>query len=309
MSEVGDARGSASLAQIAGTRSGSPPNLLLMIFGDYWIESAESMPSAALVNLLADFGVTDAAARAALSRMVKRGLLTSTKTGRTTAYRATTRTQRILRAGSRRIAEFGDAGQSWPGLWSIVAFEIPERERSLRAAARIRLGWLGFAPLYDEVWICPHDRHEAAVTALSVLGLEATAFQAAFAESGIPTRMPQNAWNLAELAREYHTFIDRAEAALSALAAGRLDGVGAFIERTRLLEGWLDLSARDPELPDSILPPGWPRARSRDLLLRAHRELGALATSRVRSVVAAFDGSLVGVVESRTADDWTRLAL
>ncbi|MEO5534879.1 MAG: PaaX family transcriptional regulator C-terminal domain-containing protein [Pseudolysinimonas sp.] len=308
MSGVGDAQGTASLSRIAGTRSGSPPNLLLMLFGDYWIEPEAGMPSAALVTLLGDFGVNDAAARAALSRMVKRGLLASTKTGRTTAYRATTRAQQILRAASRRIAEFGDDGQAWPGLWSIVAFEIPERERSLRAAARNRLGWLGFASLYDEVWICPHDRHEAAVDALSVLGLEATAFQASFADSGIPTRMPQNAWNLAELADEYHAFIARAEAALAALAAARLDAPSALVERTRLLEDWLDLSARDPELPESILPAGWPRSRSRDLLLRAHGELGGLATERVRSVVETFELELGDLVERRTADDWTRLA-
>ena len=58
-----------------------------MLFGDYWLESSGGFPSAALVNLLGDFGVNDAAARAALSRMVKRGLLLSTKSGRTTSYR------------------------------------------------------------------------------------------------------------------------------------------------------------------------------------------------------------------------------
>ncbi|MEO8261731.1 MAG: PaaX family transcriptional regulator C-terminal domain-containing protein [Pseudolysinimonas sp.] len=309
MSTVGEGPLVPSLSRIAGTRSGSPPNLLLMVFGDYWIEADEGMPSAALVTLLADFGVNDAAARAALSRMVKRGLLASSKAGRNTSYRATIRAQEILRSASGRIAEFGDTRTSWDGLWSIVAFDTAERERSLRVATRNRLAWLGFAPLYDEVWICPHDRHEEAVAALAALGIEATAFQATFAASGIPTRMPQNAWNLDEVAREYHAFIARAEQALREFEAGRLSPATAFVERTRMLEDWLDLSARDPELPESILPPGWPRAHSRELLLRAHGALGPLATERVGDVVAAFDVELAKLVEWRTADDWSRLAL
>jgi phenylacetic acid degradation operon negative regulatory protein len=199
---------------IAGARAGSPPGLLLMLMGDYWLESAGVVPSAALVSLLGDFGVNDAASRAALSRMVKRGLLVSTKSGRNTAYRATPRGQEVLRAASRRIVEFGASGASWSGVWSIVAFELPENARSLRAAVRNRLGWLGFAPLYDEVWICPHDRHEEAVRELSSLGVTATPFQASMLESAMPTRPPQTAWDLAELEGRYRDFIERAEAAL-----------------------------------------------------------------------------------------------
>lgn len=153
--------------RMAGTRPGSPPSLLLMLFGDYWLEPDEGLPSAALVSLLADFDVNDAAARAALSRMVKRDLLASTRVGRNTYYRATPRAKAILRAASHRIMEFGSSHEDWRGEWSLVAFSIPENSRSVRAAARRRLEWLGFAPLYDEVWVCPHDRHEDAVRDLA----------------------------------------------------------------------------------------------------------------------------------------------
>jgi PaaX-like protein len=42
-----------------------PPRLLLTLLGDYWWQHTESLPSAALVALLAEFGVSDSAARAA----------------------------------------------------------------------------------------------------------------------------------------------------------------------------------------------------------------------------------------------------
>jgi phenylacetic acid degradation operon negative regulatory protein len=278
-----------------------------MLFGDYWLESPGDFPSAALVSLLGDFGVNDAAARAALSRMVKRGLLKSSKAGRTTSYRTSRRTQQILTDASRRIVEFGGATDEWPGLWSVVAFSIPENGRSLRVAARNRLSWLGFAPLYDEVWICPHDRHEDAVRELATLGVEATALQASVAESAWPTRLPQNAWNLEELAQGYHEVIDQTTRARELLTHADASPATALVQRTRLLEAWLDLASGDPNLPAAILPPDWPRQRARDLFLETHDALGDLATAHVRSVVALSDPSLASAVERRAVADWTRL--
>lgn len=308
MTSVGDgdhrrARG----VRVTGTRRGSPPSLLLMLFGDYWLEVPGGFPSAALVSLLEDFGVNDAAARAALSRMVKRGLLTSSKAGRTTAYRTSSRTQQILTDASRRIVEFGEATDEWPGVWSVVAFSIPENGRSLRVAARNRLAWLGFAPLYDEVWICPHDRHEDAVRELAALGVEATALQASVAESTSPTRQPQNAWNLDDLAAEYHEVIEQTTRARELLTHPDASPASALVQRTRLLEAWLDLSSGDPNLPAALLPADWPRAHARDLFLETHDALGDLATAYVRSVVARVDPGLTALVERRTAADWSRL--
>lgn len=278
-----------------------------MLFGDYWLESPADFPSAALVSLLGDFGVNDAAARAALSRMVKRGLLKSSKAGRTTSYRTSRRTQQILTDASRRIVEFGSATDDWAGVWSVVAFSIPENGRSLRVAARNRLNWLGFAPLYDEVWICPHDRHEDAVRELAALGVEATALQASVAESAWPTRLPQNAWNLDELAREYHEVIEQTTRARELLTHVDASPVSALVQRTRLLEAWLDLASGDPNLPAAILPADWPRRRARDLFLETHDALGDLATAYVRSIVARSDPTLAAAVERRAVTDWTRL--
>ena len=259
------------------------------------------------MSLLGDFGVTDAAARAALSRMVKRGLLKSSKAGRTTAYRTSSRTQQILTAASRRIVDFGGATDAWSGVWSVVAFSIPENGRSVRVAARNRLAWLGFAPLYDEVWICPHDRHEDAVRELAALGVEATALRASVAESTSPARLPQNAWNLDDLAAEYHEVIEQTTRARELLARPDASPASALVQRTRLLEAWLDLSSGDPNLPAALLPADWPRVHARDLFLETHDALGDLATAHVRSVVARVDPGLAGLVERRTVADWSRL--
>jgi phenylacetic acid degradation operon negative regulatory protein len=277
-----------------------------MLFGDYWLESSQGLPSAALVTLLADFGVNAAAARAALSRMVKRELLESTRTGRNTYYHASLRGKAILRAAIWRIAEFGTSHDDWSGEWSVVAFTIPDNRRSLRAGARNRLEWLGFAPLYDDVWVCPHDRHEDAVRELAMLGVIATPLQATIAASGSPIRLPQDAWDLDQIAQRYHDFLARTADVRTLLKERRVRPEAAIVHRTRLLEDWLDLSSRDPDLPAVLLPPDWPRTRARDVFLETHQALGGLATERVRRVVAAIDDELAASVEFRTTADWMR---
>jgi phenylacetic acid degradation operon negative regulatory protein len=294
--------------RVVGTRRGSPPSLLLLLFGDYWLQVDAGFPSAALVTLLADFGVNDAAARAALSRMVKRGLLSSSKSGRTTAYRVTPRARQVLMETSSRILEFGASHKPWPGTWSLVAFDVPENNRPLLTSIQARLGWLGFAPLYGQVWICPHDRHDAAVAELERLGVAATSFDSRLASSPRTLRLPQEAWDLVELSARYETILRQSKAWLTDLSRGRLAPADALVHRAHLFDEWLDLSAHDPDLPLELLPAKWPREAARELFLRTHDALGDPATQRVRDVVAASDPMLVGLVERRVPEDWRRMA-
>ncbi|MGK5559037.1 hypothetical protein ACSNOI_46315, partial [Actinomadura kijaniata] len=50
-----------------------PQHLLLTLLGDYWYGRHDPLPSATLVALLGEFGVSPAAARAALNRLARRG--------------------------------------------------------------------------------------------------------------------------------------------------------------------------------------------------------------------------------------------
>src|ERR1700749_1846508 len=88
-----------------------PPRLLLTLLGDYWRPRSEALPSAALVALLAEFGVSDSAARAALSRLTRRKLLVTAKSGRRTVVRLSTRAARVLDDGGEQIFSFGKVSQ------------------------------------------------------------------------------------------------------------------------------------------------------------------------------------------------------
>src|SRR6516164_8561435 len=93
-----------------------PPRLLLTLLGDYWWRRTEPLPSAALVALLAEFGVSDSAARAALSRLTRNQLLVTSKSGRRTVVRLSDRAARILDDGGGQIFSFGQASRPWDGL-------------------------------------------------------------------------------------------------------------------------------------------------------------------------------------------------
>jgi phenylacetic acid degradation operon negative regulatory protein len=156
-----------------------PPRLLLTLLGDYWWQRTESLPSAAIVGLLAEFGVSDSAARAALSRLTRNGLLVTSRSGRRTFVRLSQHAADVLDDGGRRIFSFGEARAPWDGMWSLVAFSIPEDRRSERDELRKALRWLGFAPLYDGLWVCPRDHADAVMARLKDLGIgTATAFRA-----------------------------------------------------------------------------------------------------------------------------------
>lgn len=272
------------------TRQGSPPSLLLTLLGDYWWGQADPLPSAALVDLLADFGVSDVAARAALSRMVKHGLLASTRTGRHTFYAMTPRAQSVMRRGAERIVAFGaGTGDDWDGRWSLVAFSVPEPNRAAREALRTRLRWLGFAPLYDALWISPHPRHDQALTALGDLGVtRATAFVATSPDLPDATLAPQSAWDLDGLAELYRRFVTTWEPTHAALSKGAISPVDALVRRTQLMDAWRAFPGLDPDLPRRLLPADWPRDRARDLFLDTYEQLGAPASVRVRQVIGGY---------------------
>jgi phenylacetic acid degradation operon negative regulatory protein len=261
-----------------------PPRLLLTLLGDYWWQRTESLPSAAIVGLLAEFGVSDSAARAALSRLTRNGLLVTSRSGRRTFVRLSRRAADVLDDGGRRIFSFGATPAPWDGMWSLVAFSIPEEHRSARDELRKELRWLGFAPLYDGLWVCPRDHAGDVMARLKDLGIStATAFRAtALPADGVGTTLvtadiPARAWDLAGLRDRYQEFTEFAGLLRDQTVAGEITTADALIARTRVMNEWRAFPAMDPDLPYELLPPAWPRAAARDLFITCYDLLGPLA--------------------------------
>ncbi|WP_322098206.1 PaaX family transcriptional regulator [Nakamurella alba] len=279
-----------------------PATLLMSVLGEYWWERPEPLPSASLVELLRLFGVPEAAARATLSRMARRGLLDVERRGRRTFYALSARAAQVLRDGAVRIFGFGAEDLGWDGRWSLVAFSVPEENRRLRDVLRDRLRWLGFASLYDGVWVTPHDRVEAALRTLAELGVPTvSAFRAVhrtLADSAAGG--PERAWDLQSLRAEYDWFIVRARSILQRARSGVMEPGDALVSRTFLTQLWSGFSTRDPQLPVELLPDDWPRKDARELFALGYEELGPRAAAEFARIVEDLAPELAGLVGFQT---------
>jgi phenylacetic acid degradation operon negative regulatory protein len=288
--QAANAASDEAMAPVTGLR---PPRLLLTMLGDYWWRRTEQLPSAALVALLAEFGVSDSAARAALSRLTRNDLLVTSKAGRRTVVGLSDRAAQILDEGGRHIFSFGRGTRHWDGMWSVVAFSIPEHKRPVRAALRKQLRWLGFAPLYDGLWVSPFDHAVDVVRQLAELGITtATAFRATTVPGAGPDGLPQRAWDLDDLRGRYDAFIAHTQRLAERTLAGRVSPVEALVARTQVMDEWRAFPALDPDLPCELLPDGWPRATARELFITAYDLLGPLAAHRVRQIIARYSPAL-----------------
>ena len=184
----------------------TPQHLLMTLLGHYWFGRSEHLPSAALVELLAEFDISKPSARAALNRLTKRGLLVSSKRGRNTYYGLSASATPLIEETLKRVVTFGarDA-RPWDGAWTVVAFSVPEAQRDVRHSIRTNLALLGFAALYDGLWCSPWDERDGALAMLSDLGTHSATVMRADIDPR-STVQALSAWDLDAVRERYHEF-------------------------------------------------------------------------------------------------------
>ncbi|TDC85673.1 PaaX family transcriptional regulator [Micromonospora sp. KC606] len=278
----------AGSVRLPRRQAGSPQGLAVTLIADYTVSARAWLPSAAIVALLGEFGVTSGAARTAISRLARRGVLEGSRQGRHSSYRLTQPAAANLSVGGGEIAAFAADPECWDGAWTLVAFSIPQEEGAQRRALRDGLRWRGYAPLYDGVWVSPHAMTAEARAALAAVALGTmSVFRARHVELETETsRSPVDAWDVAGIAARYRTFIRRWAALLPRMAAGRVTGARAVRARTEVMDTYRRFPVLDPLLPVELMPSGWPRARARELFVAVYDGLAEPAQEHVRAVAA-----------------------
>jgi DNA-binding transcriptional regulator PaaX len=234
-----------------------PQSLLLSFFGGLVLDAGlPPLPSATLLNLLADLGVTEAAARATLKRMTQRGLLNRGQVGRTAEYSLTALAEDVLREARERV--ISPAPFEHPdGEWTLLTYSVPESRRDLRHRVRARLTWAGFGGLRDGLWIAPGTVDVAAVLGRSDLA-DAAELADAFAARPLPgtdlDRLLHRAWDVPAVRDAHLWFIDTWSRPPQVF--------GSVAQLTLLGADWLWLLRTDPGLPAAHLGPNWPAPTS-----------------------------------------------
>ncbi|HEY1508528.1 MAG TPA: PaaX family transcriptional regulator C-terminal domain-containing protein [Solirubrobacteraceae bacterium] len=271
-----------------------PQDLVVTLLGTYVRPYSSTVWSGGLVVLLAEFGFSHGAARVALTRLVRRGLITRVRSGRLVHYRITPRCERVLLEGDGRIFSLGDPhddGRTWTLLWH----QIPEDRRLQRSRLARRLRFLGFGSVQDSVWVSPHDHFLEVVELLEELEVDefATLFRAPVDAAAGLGPFVSRAWNMSGLAERYDGFCSEFGAFIRRGRVQRLGDLEAFIVRTRLVHLFREFPVMDPELPEELAPLGRARARAVEIF---HALYEGLAEPSQRHFEA-----VVGVVEAGAA--------
>ncbi len=271
-------------SSVLGRFRPQPQFLIGDLFANYWSEREEPIPSAALVALLGDFGITVSGSRTALSRLARAGRVERTTVGRHTYYRQTAYGAERIRIVHAQLVAFGPEPRPWDGEWRLVAFHVSEAERDKRPALRSHLRALGFGPLFDGLWISPRADEDEVARTLRAVGVDnATVFRARITSGGDPGR----AWDLGALAGRYRDFVACFEPYLRAARERSLSPAEALVVRTAAHYWWRRFAADDPDLPLRFLPRPWPRADAHRVFAALDAELEPLARRHVEETVAA----------------------
>jgi phenylacetic acid degradation operon negative regulatory protein len=235
------------------------------VLGEYVLPTGDGVWQETLISALGAMDYKAQAARQALARSVTAGWLTTERHGRRSRVHLTADAASMLRSGAERIYRFGEPWE-WDGRWLLVVLRVPELRRDLRHQLRTRLAWAGFGSLGGGLWISPHAEREAELREMADenSAAELLSFRTELGTVGDPERLVAEAWDLSEVVAAYDAFI----ADFRRLRPKRPEAV--FGAQTLLVHAWRRFPFLDPDLPEDLLPNGWPRKRAHDVFQERH---------------------------------------
>jgi phenylacetic acid degradation operon negative regulatory protein len=253
---------------------------LLTVLGEAVAPFGDTVWQETLVAALTTLGTSSPAARQVVARAIREGWLASERVGRRSLLTVSEKSLKLFRDGRTRALAFG-ATTEWDGRWLLAAVTVAEERRELRYQLRTQLGWLGFGSLGNGMWISPHAaQQDAAVKLFREMddSVNAFVFVTTMSATHTPSEIARAAWDLNDLHERYTTFLAvHGKPRPTAPAA-------VFVAWIEMFTTWRRFPLADPELPDSLLPPRWPRSRARALLINRNEQWSQIGLEYFRSL-------------------------
>lgn len=137
--------------------------------------------------------------------------------------------------------------KKWDRNWYLVIFDIPEKLRKKRNILREKLKELGFGQLQQSVWISPINYLPILEKIIFNYQLEPFVIFSQTNKIGRETsqELTERVWKLKKLNQEYQRFISNWKKAENKK------------EKALLQMKYLQILAKDPQLPKELLPKDW----------------------------------------------------
>ncbi|MFV0318756.1 MAG: PaaX family transcriptional regulator C-terminal domain-containing protein [Microthrixaceae bacterium] len=244
-----------------------------------------------LYPVAAQCGISVETVRSCMRRLATEGLFEREGEGRSAVFHATQGGMAVLEVDHQRalLAYAQDlAGRGWDRRWHLLAFAIPESQRTLRDSLRDHVLHLGGAQVHPGTYASPHGWEADIRAEAERLGITEHVSTWSTDDLSVgavtdPRQIAAQLWDLSAVASLYEGFIESYRAVPQRLEAMR-------DRRERLTEadflpGALHMAIRfnacfehDPLLPPELLPRPWPGKEAREILARCRR-LGVLNRS------------------------------
>ncbi|MDR7083890.1 phenylacetic acid degradation operon negative regulatory protein [Arthrobacter ginsengisoli] len=261
-----------------------PRSIILDLFGDYLRYAGAEIKLGDMTKLLAVFGVEPATVRVSMSRLKKEGWFTTRRQQRETVYELTEKMLHVLTEGRMRI--FDRRQEPWPGRWTMVIYQVPETERSLREQLRKDLSWHGFGQLSTSTWVAAHDLLDAAHRlAADYPSATIDVLWCGTGDADADRDLAARCWDLTELAADYERFIASYSPLNDPAANAAKAGSQALSERIQLISDFRRFPFRDPFLPAELRPADWPGDAAFALFKEIHRQLAAPSNAFVADLI------------------------
>lgn len=257
------------------------------LYGDHLPAHGWWAPVSTVVRLTGIVGVQAPATRTAISRLVAQGWLIPEQRAGVRGYAATPDARERWRHAHTRIYSRGPA--PWDGSWHVVHVDSGG-DRRRRDQVATTLSYLGYGRLGGGTWVSPRPSPELAgslgrleVRWVAVHGSLDLADPRAGRTGADVRALVASVWDLESLGSAYATFTDLA---LRCARTDAGDPSAAYVARTTLVHEWRRFLFRDPDLPEAVLPQGWPGHLARELFLETADRLAPTAAELVAAVLA-----------------------
>lgn len=156
----------------------------------------------------------------------------------------------------------------WDGVYRIITYEIPEKQRKLRDSLRREISGWGLGPWHRSFWLTPHPITEALRNLVknSAYSEFVQAFEGKPAVGDLKILI-EKVWNISKIEKEYRRIFKQWHEYLSDQTLSKEE------KMKKVVNQYIEILKIDPGLPQELVGPTWIGAEAGNIFQEMRRIL------------------------------------